>query len=264
MAIRTIFSTVEDCARGEREGWSDFVRDYAPIARQLLLHYFPTLQPEMEQHVIGVFQRARVGEDAWFRTLRFTNEREFLMSFRELVFAYGREEARLPSPPVSIEQAREVMKDLSVVERELLWLVIKGYSAEQIAAMMMNAAATAQAVKSSADQKLAQILPGANADSFRLSARALIEEAERTKSDKCLPLKTFNNLINGQISWRERELAEEHIRECLNCIDRFTGFNEMIRLRKDAQPLPEAEVEPIIEALRLPKSKGFLAKLLAR
>ena len=156
------------------------------------------------------------------------------------------------------------MKDLSVVERELLWLVIKGYTAEQIAAMMMNAAATAQAVKNSVDQKLALILPGANADSLHLSARVLIEDAERTKSDNCLSLKTFNNLINGQLSWRERELAEEHIRECLNCIDRFTGFNEMIRLRKDAQPLPEAEIEPIVEALRLPKSKGFLAKLLAR
>jgi len=180
------------------------------------------------------------------------------------VFAYAREQAPLPSPPVSIEQMHEVMKDLSVVERELLWLIVKGYTSEQIAAMMMNAAATAQAVKTTADQKLAQILPGANADYLRLSARALMEDAERTKSDKCLSLKTFNNLINGQISWRERELAEEHIRECLNCIDRFTGFNEMIRLRKDAQPLLEAEGEPILEALRLPKSKGFLAKLLAR
>jgi hypothetical protein len=264
MAIRTVFSMVEDCARGDREGWFDFVRDYALISRQLLLHYFPSLQPEIEQHIRGVFERARGGGDAWFRELRFTNEREFLMSFRELVFAYGREQVRLPAPPVSIAQVREVMKELSVVERELLWLLVKGYTAEQIAAMMMNAAATAQSVKTTADQKLAQVLPGANADSFRLSARVLIEEAERTKSEKCLPLKTFNNLINGQISWRERELAEEHIRECLNCIDRFTGFNEMIRVRKDAHPLPEAEVQPILEALHLPKPKRFLAKLLAR
>jgi hypothetical protein len=264
MAIRTVFSMAEECALGEREGWSDFIRDYAPIARRLLLHYFPSLQPEIEQHVTGVFQRARASNNGWFATLRFTNEREFLMSFRELVFAYGREEVHLPTPPVSLEQLREVMKELSVVERELLWLFIKGYTADQIANMMMNAAATAQAVKNTADQKLAQILPGANADSFRLSARVLIEEAERTKSDKCLSLKTFNNLINGQLSWRERELAEEHIRECLNCIDRFTGFNEMIRLRKDAQPLPEGEVEPILEALALAKTKGLFSRLLAR
>src|SRR5919204_2371485 len=158
MAIRTVFSMVEECARGEREGWSDFIRDCAPIARRLLLHYFPSLQPEIEQHVAGVFQRARAGDNAWFATLHFTNEREFLMSFRGLVFAYGREEVHLPTPPVSIEQMRKIMKDLSVVERELLWLFVKGYTGEQIADIMMNAAATAQSVKNTADQELAKIL----------------------------------------------------------------------------------------------------------
>lgn len=265
MSIRTIFQMSEDCARGERQGWQEFVRDYAGLARTLLVHYFPSLEPEIGQRVTGVFRRAEADQNQWFRSLHFTNEREFLMSFRELVFAYGRENARLPSPPVSLEQMRAVMADLTVVERELLWLFVKGYTAEQIAPMMMNAAATAQAVKDKADQKLASILPNANADSFRLSARVLMEEAERARTEKCLPLKTFNNLINGQISWRERELAEQHISDCLNCLDRYTTFQEMIRLRKDATPLPDPEVEAILDQLGFKKKvKGVLAKLLAR
>ena len=265
MSIRTIFQVSEDCARRERQGWYEFVRDYADLARTLLAHYFPSIEPELAQHIVGVFRRASEDENQWFRSLHFANEREFLMSFRELVFTYGRENARLPSPPVSLEQMRTVMTDLTVVERELLWLFVKGYTAEQIAPMMMNAAATAQAVKDKADQKLAAILPSANADSFRLSARVLMEEAERTRSEKCLPLKTFNNLINGQISWRERELAEQHIADCLNCLDRYTAFQEMIRLRKDTTPLPEAEVEAMLDRLGFKKKpKGVLAKLLAR
>jgi hypothetical protein len=265
MAIRTIFQMSEDCARGERQGWYEFVRDYGPVARTLLRHYFPTLDPELPQHITAVFERVRAGENQWFGSIHFVNEREFLMAFRHLVFAYGREHARLPVPPVSAEQMRAVMADLTVVERELLWLFVKGYTAEQIAPMMMNAAATAQAVKDKADQKLATILPSANADSFRLSARALMEEAERSKSEKCLPLRTFNNLVNGQISWRERELSEQHISECLYCLDRFTAFQEMIRLRKDVAPLPEREIEPILDQLGLkPRPKGMLSKLLAR
>src|SRR5438270_6233475 len=145
MPIRTIFNMAEDCARGERQGWYEFVRDFAGMVRKLLLHYFPSLEPEIEQHVVAVFERARQQNGAWFGTLHFANEREFLMSFRELVFAYGREHARLPTPPVSLEQMRTVMADLTVVERELLWLFVKGYTAEQIAPMMMNAAATSQA-----------------------------------------------------------------------------------------------------------------------
>ncbi len=254
----------EDCARGERAGWIEFVRDYAAIGRALLQHYFPTLSPEIDTHLAAIFQRARANDNAWFRSLKFTNEREFLMSFRELVFAYGREEARVPLPEISLEQMAEIMKDLTVIERELLWLFVKGYTAQQIAPILMNAAATATAVKSVADERLAKILPGASADAFNVSARVLIEAAEKKKTDQCLSTKTFNNIVNGQVSWRERELAEEHVHDCFHCLDRFTSFNEMLYLRKNARPLPEDETEKIVAQLGLAaaKPKGVLARLL--
>jgi hypothetical protein len=266
MAVRTIFTMAEDCARGERLGWQEFVRDYAPIARTLLNHFFPMLAPEIEAHAAAVFQRARAHDNAWFRDLKFQNEREFLMAFRELAFAYGREVARVPVPELSLEQVRAIMKDLPVVEREALWLFIKGYDAGRIGAMMMNSDATAQATKSLADERLAQVLPGASADAYNISARVLIAEAEKTGGEACLPLKTFNNLVNGQVSWRERELAEQHIRDCFCCLDRYTSFLEMIRLRKDMEQLGEAGVNPILSQLNLPaeKGKGLLAKLFAK
>jgi hypothetical protein len=204
------------------------------------------------------------------------------MTFRELVFAYGREVARVPTPELSLEQVRWIMKDLAVVEREVLWMFIKGYDAPRIGPMMMNSEATAQATKDIADQRLAQVLPGtstpsraktardgdpaATADAFNISARVLIAEAEKTGGESCLPLKTFNNLVNGQVSWRERELAEQHIRDCFHCLDRYTSFLEMIRLRKDAQPLGDAGVNAILAQLNLPgeKGKGLLSKLFAR
>lgn len=246
----------EDCTRGERLGWQEFVRDYAPIARTLLNHFFPMLAPEIEAHVAAVFQRSRAHDNAWFRDLKFQNEREFLMAFRELAFAYGREVARVPVPELSLEQVRSIMKDLPVVEREALWLFIKGYDAGRIGTMMMNSDATAQATKSMADERLAQVLPGASADAYNISARVLIAEAEKTGGEACLPLKTFNNLVNGQVSWRERELAEQHIRDCFRCLDRYTSFLEMIRLRKDMQPLGEAAIDPILSQLNLPAEKG--------
>ena len=64
-----------------------------------------------------------------------------------------------------------------------------------------------------------------------------------------LRLRTFNNLINGQVSWRERELAEMHVRDCFYCLDRFTAYQEMIRIRKDIQPLPEPEVNATLSRL---------------
>ncbi len=257
---------VDDCASGERLGWQEFVRDYAGITRQLLEHYFPVLKPELGQHVLGVFQRARANDNAWLKEIKFQNEREFLMSYRDLVFAYGRTVARVPTPELSLDQFREIVKDLSVVEREVLWLYVKGYTAQQISPMMMNAEATSNAVKGVADQRLKDLFPAMTADAFNISARTLIEAAEKTKSEECLPLKTFNNIVNGQITWRERDVAEQHIRDCFYCIDRFTSFQEMIRLKKDAKPWSEQEVEPILNKLGIEaaKKKGLMAKILGK
>jgi hypothetical protein len=291
MAIRTIFSMVEDCSRGERLGWQEFVRDFAGIARALLTHYFLTLVPDIDEHVVAVFRRAGAhtpctGSPArpalthqeqagggghsssgatWFTGLSFSNEREFLMAFRDLVFAYGREEERIPAPDVSLDQLRAIVRDLTLLEREMLWLILKGYDGARIAAIMMNAAATAEAVKRIADERLTALIPGAAPEDLAPSARVLMELAEQSKTDKCASLKNFNNLVNGQITWRERELAEEHMSNCFCCIDRFTTFQEMVRLRVDVPPLPEPQVEAILA--RLPfaagKPRGVLSRLFA-
>ena len=266
MSIRTVFLMKEECARGQRQGWQEFARDYVPLAQALVRQYFPTLVPEMDAHVLALLRRARANQNEWFGKLSFANEREFLMAFRQFVFTYGREVARVPVPQLSLDQVREIMKDLPVTEREMLWLFIKGYTAPQIARMMRDAENTASEVKRIADERLKQLLPATTPDAFSISARVLLQEAEKAASEQCVALKTFNNIINGQISWRERELAEEHIRDCFNCLDRFTAFQEMIRLRQDARPLPENEIEALLAELNLPppKNKGMLARLFAK
>lgn len=256
---------VEDCSRGDRRGWEEFVRDYADIAGKLLKHYFPTLLPDLDAHVATVFQRAQANQNQWLRSVTFSNEREFLMMFRELVFAYGREVARVPVPQLSLDQVRQIMADLPVLDREMLWLFIKGYDAPRIAAMMLNAIATAEAVKKVADERLRQVLPGKTPDAFNVSSRVLMEEAEKKRSEQCLPVKTFNNIVNGQISWRERELAEEHIKDCFYCLDHFSAFQEMVRLRLDAQPLGGRQMEQVLGRLNLEaRGKSILARLLSR
>jgi hypothetical protein len=172
----------------------------------------------------------------------------------------------VPVPQLSLEQIQEIMKPMPVVEREMLWMFVKGYTAAEMAAIIMNAAATAEGVKQVADQRLGEILPGSSSDAFNVSARVLMEAAEKTRGENCLPVKTFNNLMNGQISWRERELAEQHIRDCFYCLDRFTSFQEMVRYRKDAVPLDEAHTEKVLAELDLPaaKSKGMFARLFSR
>ncbi len=264
MAIRTIFRMVEDCARGERLGWMEFVRDFEGITSSLLSHYFPMLVPELDEHVAAVFRRAGAQGGPWFAGLKFTNEREFMMAFRDLVFAYGREQERLPAPEVTLDQVRSVMTDLSLIEREMLWLIIKGYDAPRIAAIMMDAAATAEAVQRIADERLRGLMPAVGPDVLA-AARVLMRLAEQTHTEQCASLKTFNNLVNGQITWRERELAGEHMTACFHCIDRFTTFQEMVQMRKDVAALPTPKIESILAQLPFvsAKNSSVLSRLFA-
>jgi hypothetical protein len=282
MAIRTVFSMVEDCARGERQGWLEFVRDFAGIARCLLAHYFPSLSANLDQHVVAVYRQAGAFSSAqpagrssapaaqsWFTGLHFTNEREFMMAFRDLVFAYGREQERADTsrtaPAISLDQVRLIMQEMMLLEREVLWLFIKGYDAQGIAAIMMNAAATAEAVQLAAAERLRALFPGTAPEALTRSAPALMEMAEQSRTDACVSLKTFNNLVNGQITWRDREAAEGHMNNCFYCIDRFTSFQEMVRLRKDTPPLDLPQVEAILAQLPLApgKPRGMLSRLFA-
>ncbi len=258
MAIRTIFTMVDDCTRGERLGWLEFVRDYAPVGRRLLGHYFPTLRPELDEHVAGVFRQARLGTHAWLRNLRFANEREFLMAFRELVFAYARPVARLPAPELSLERAHERMRELPVVQRELFWMYVKGYDAAQTATILMNADATAAAVQKVAADRLAELLPGGLPEG---SPSALLAAVEKAHTPECLALKTCNNLINGQISWQDRDRAERHIGDCLHCLDRFTSFQEMIGYRRETPPLGEDAGNAMLGELGIAARKGLVARL---
>ncbi len=251
----------EDCARGERVGWCEFARDYAPVGRALLGHYFPTLRPDLNDHVTGVFQRARAEANAWFRDLQFANEREFLMAFRALAFGYARPVARMPAPELSIEHARELLRGFPVVQRELFWMYVKGYDAPQTAAILMNADATAAAVQKAGADRFAQLVPGGRPEG---AVTTLLEAAEKAHTPECLSLKTCNNLVNGQISWQDRDRAERHIGECVHCLDRFTSFQEMIWYRQAAQPAGESDVRATLAGLALPPGKGVLARLFSK
>ncbi len=244
MAIRTIFSMSEDCARGARQGWSEFVRDYAVPARALLDHFFPTLRPELDEHVTGVFRKAHADRNAWFHNLRFSNDREFFIAFRELVFVYGRAVVRLPAPPISDAQARDLLRDLTVVERELLWTLMKGYDTSQVAAILMNAATTTAAMAETARLRLERLGPGNHTENG--IARALMEFAESSATSDCLPARVMNNIINGQVSWQERDRAEQHIADCPHCLDRFTSLQESIWLHRQKNPLPDAKVDRLL------------------
>jgi hypothetical protein len=265
MAIRTIFDTVQDCSQGKYRGWSEFVRDYAPVARHLLSHYFPALAGDIDGAVANVFGRARGDGNSWFRSLHFANEREFAMSFRELVFVSARSDGRLPPPKVSAEQVFALLEGLTTIQQQLFWMFLKGWDVQQTSAMLMNASGTAAEVSSMTDLRLESLHPDGSEGRMSIALMAL-EAAQTRKGPDCPDWKTFNNIINGQISWSDREAAERHFTHCVHCLDAFTAFQEMIWLRKKADPLSERDTGLLLSRLKFEKTsdKGLLRRIFSR
>lgn len=265
MAIRTVFSTIEDCSQGRYLGWYEFLRDYAPLAEALLSHYFPALASDLDASVLDVFSRARAEGNVWFRSLNFANEGEFAMAFRDLVFTSGRTAAQMPAPGVSAEEILVLLDGLTLVQREFFWTFLKGWGVQQASAMLMDASATARQTDNITSERLSRLSPTVLAERSAIAIMA-IEAAQSHKGAECLRWKTVNNLLNGQLSWSDREIAERHMSGCVGCVDAFTAFQEMIWLRRQAVPLPAEEVEALANKLNIrpPAAKGLLAKFLSR
>lgn len=248
MPIRTIFDTVRDCTRNERQGWVEFIGNYEPMARTVLTLYFPALLHDLDTAVAAVFLRAHGEENAWFQALQFTNEREFAFAFRELLVDHGNTTARLPLPALSAGLIDKMMEGLATIQRELFWVFLRGYSVEQASAILMNASATAAQTHDVMNEHLTKAFPGVER---ALVLQAAMNTARSTATADCLCLKTFNNLINGQIAWHDRERAEEHIARCLNCLDRFTAFQESIWLRRTMGAAAEQVVQQVLSHLKI-------------
>ncbi|HYG98947.1 MAG TPA: hypothetical protein VD837_07435 [Terriglobales bacterium] len=264
MAIRTIFTMAEDCAHGVRQGWFEFVRDYGTVAERLVAHYFPTLASETGMRRRTVFARANADDNAWFRSLAFANEREFAMAFRELVLAYGRSSVRLPVLQFSADDLARAPDGLALIQRQLFWVFLKGWSVDEASAMITNAAATAKEARILADDRIHALADGDSSMAHCATTLRAMELAESARTPDCLSWKTMDNIINGQISWRDRDNAERHASGCIHCLNSFTAFQEMIWLRKEAQPLPETEIEQVVQGLRLQERKGLFSRLLAK
>jgi hypothetical protein len=247
-----------------KQGWVEFVRDYAPIARTLLSHYFPALMPDLDLAVSDVFARAHVNGNAWFQSLRFTNEREFAMTFRNLVFESGRSQARLPGPDIPADSIFALLNGLSLVQRQFFLLFLSGWQVYEASRILMNASATAEETKKAADDRLAS-LPGGQVERAAITLLA-IEAAQTRGGADCLTWKTFNNLVNGQISWNSRDAAEQHMTNCVHCLEAFTAFQEMIWLRKETTTFSDQEIQGLIEKLHIRGgvSKGLFSRILSR
>lgn len=254
----------EACRADEPAAWLHFIRSYAPLAKQLLRHYFP----EQEQRALlaAVFRAARDQGRAW-QGFAGAGEKEFVLHFRNFVLAQGRA-ARGGSPetPVTPEAFWKVLQEFPPLQRELLALAFHRYAPEELSALLKFETESAAAVVAQAREKLGAergtaLAPGLDHD-------ALFVALEKQRTELCVPDRVYARLVDGQVTWREREEIDRHLENCLYCLNRFAEFREAAHFFHQLAAAEEAVVGELAAAMGLPapavlkKKPGWWQRLL--
>src|SRR3989304_85917 len=76
------------CRADEPAAWRHFPKNSAPLAKQLLRHYFP--EQEQRGLLAQIFREARADQARLWRSFAGTNEKEFVLHFCYFLLAQGR------------------------------------------------------------------------------------------------------------------------------------------------------------------------------
>jgi hypothetical protein len=248
--IYTCYEMIGDCRANRPEGWRYFVVNYVPAIRKLLAHY-ATANEALLERVLGAIRRP---ESGLFASLDPAPERPFVAELRQKTLAELPETA--PEMELSLETLSEAFASLTMVEKQAAWIEGMDYSAEETGAMLRMAPATVAKIR----ERAAELLRG-KSDAWRRSllrenGRGLGRSAAAAGSSECLPPKTFLDVLDGRMSWNNREELARHVTECVHCIDHFCRMAEVIETLRGLRPLSAVEAAPYERLMGIENAPG--------
>lgn len=253
----TFHKIVAGCEAGEADAWRAFLRDYTPIVSEWAHVYLPGLASE-DAGWKDTLATLTTSGFAALRAFDHQSEREFLVGLR--TFYLGRSASALDpaadaqgSPSSSL--LAETLEGVPLVHQEVLFLKLAGYSNATLEKMFRLTPAVAKSSLSRLEARWPAALDNTSGHGLYPSAWIeLLREAGETKSDACPPLHLFVRIQDGQIGWNEKDPAEKHIAGCLHCLDRWTALREIAYWRREAKPVPAAQVEALLAGLPVRES----------
>src|SRR5262249_3924650 len=80
-------------------------------------------------------------------------------------------------------------------------------------------------------------------------------EASAARTNECLPVKAFLDILDGRTTWQNREFTEQHANQCWHCLDHFCRMIEVVGLIRSNRPWSDAEAAPYWKILNVEPEK---------
>ena len=225
---------IQDCRAGKPAGWSFFTKSYTWVIRALLAHYFPERGRDA-QLIDRVLETLRA---ELFQTLEPAPERVFVAELRQHVLAAVEADRAgdIPEIELDLDAMTQALAPLTAVEKQAVWFETMRYDAAAAGRMLRADPKTIQKNR----ERAAELIRGA-VDSWR---RTLVAEngpqlgrtAAAQAGKECPGPKPFFNMLDGRITWRDREELERHVAACWHCVDHFCRLREAADLLRGGAP----------------------------
>jgi hypothetical protein len=250
--IYTCYEMVRDCRADLPQGWTHFVSYYVPVIRRILAQYAPdqARDPKLLDSVLLAIRRP---ESSMFNSIEPAPERWFVAELRQKVVAELKPSAA--EIEIGLDSVSAALQPLTMTERQAVWFETMHYAPGETGPMLRISAQTVEKVR----ERAAELIRG-SVDAWRRTLLAengsgLGKEALAARGKDCLPAKAFLDVIEGRSVWREREMMDQHLRNCWHCVDHFCRLVEVNEWLRGNQPLSPAEAEPFFQLLGVAAAK---------
>ncbi len=272
--VLTFHRIVSGCEAGDREAWRAFLTDYTPIVFQLLIVHLALSPAEREAAWREALAELGANDFARLRKFEHQDGREFCIDLcafvldRSVPHAGGVDPSRESSgsPAPTPETVVALLKGLPLLDQEILFLKLGGYSDATIEDLLRITPGVAQggverlrtgypALLSREEDRC--LWPAAWAEVLR-SARA-------SRGESCPSVRQFIRVQEGGFSWYEKEPVERRVGECLHCLERWVALREHWYWRRQTKATTAPQLDAFLSCLPLRDEtkprKSFLGRI---
>ena len=255
--VITFHKMLVGCIQNEFKFWQFFISVYGALTQHLIERHFASLKDKTENLLQEIFESIAQNHNSFLKDFSGSSEREFLIYFRERVFATARKylSGEESQGELEIGALNKLFQDFPLAHQEVAWLVMKAYKDEEINKILRVPLSLVQTGRSEVLKRHAQMFGRHDANLFRLKNSAILQ-IESQGGPNCPAINIVSDILDGRIPWRDKTNIENHLAQCRYCLDRETALKEAIFYLRGLAPLPEAVTEGLLKALKLQNHKG--------
>jgi hypothetical protein len=250
--VITFHKMLSGCVRGEHRFWEFFVSTYGSLAEHLVKQHFHNVSSRLPAISSELFNSTSENDRAFFREFSGSNERDFLIYFEQRVFGVTRRHSSGQESPseFDFETLERLFGKVPLAYQEVAWLAMNGYQEDPTNRILRVPLALVQKAEEEVLKNWSEIL-SRQMTAFPLVQDHLRQQVESRKGVNCPAIKVFSDLMDGRIVWREKQQVENHIAECLYCLDRETSLKETLFHIRLLEPLPTESVQGYLRQLNI-------------